>query len=340
MVNISAEAINAQKIEKDEAIKAALEKKKAYEEGSYKKKVEFDEKHYLNTILSEGETQREITIRLLPFSSTELSPFKKVHVHSVKAVNKDGVRKWKLFMCPIGMKKSDSCPFCEAAAEAKRLKFETTDADMKKKYNELEFMNSSKDYWIVRCIDRDHEEDGVKFWRFPDSRKGDGIWDKMYNLFETRNKRGTNIFDLYEGKDIIVTIKREKNDKGKENTVCLIQDDDRIKPLAATEEQMAQWVNDPMTLDDVYSTKDYDFLSLVLNGKFPVWSKNLNRWIGKDEAEQINNEARVQQIQENLMPQVQDFSSFTVDTGATRTEVAIEKTRPMVNEPEDDGLPF
>lgn len=336
VTNVNVESIIAQKVEKENAIKEAQEKKAQF------KKVEFNTDHYLNTRLEDGEKEKEIVIRLLPFSTTELSPFKKVHVHSVKAVNENGQKVWKKFMCPVGMGKSDKCPFCETSVQARKLKFECTDEAKRKEYGNIEFMNKQKDYWLVRCIDRDHEDHGVKFWRFPDAKNGKGVWDEMYALFQSRQKRGTNIFDLYNGKDLIVKVSRQVDSNGKESMVYHIQDDDRLTPLSDSEETMEKWVNDPMGWEDVYSIKDYDYMALVVQGEYPVWSKNLNRWIAKSDAQNIANEAKVQEIQENLMPQTQDFSSFTINTGTTKTEQAIEATPKQTSmfDSADDDLPF
>ena len=326
VVNISAESVTAQKVEKDEAAKKAQEKKVKFG------KVEFSEDHYLDTRLSKNEKEKEIVIRLLPFSETELSPFKKIHVHSVKMVNENGEKVWKKFMCPIGMGKSDKCPFCETAEEAKRMKYEATEEKLKKDYGNIEFMNMRKDYWLVRCIDRAHEDHGVKFWRFPDARNGEGIWDKIYALFDAKKKRGVNIFDLYEGKDLIVTVKKQADSSGKEKMVYLISDDEEKRPLADTEEQMEAWVNDPMTWEDVYSIKDYDYMSIVVNGEYPVFNKSLNKWVSKSQNDKIEAEYKEQEIKENMRATTTDFSSFTVDTGYTQTEQEVMN--------DDDGLGF
>ena len=334
MTNVSSESVMAQKVEKEEEAKNSQKKKIKF--GN----VEFDEKHYLNTRLSKGEDKREIVIRLLPFSQTELSPFKKVYIHSVKITNEKGDKQWKKFMCPIKMEKDDKCPFCETAAKARKLKFETTDEALKKEYNGVEFMNMVKPYWLVRCIDRDHEEDGVKFWRFPDAKSGDGIWDKIYALFEAKKRRGVEIFDLYKGKDLVITVNKQVDSSGKEKMVYQIQDDEVIKPLSESEEQMEAWVNDPMQWEDVYSVKDYDYLSLIVQGEWPVWNKDMNKWIAKSEADSIETEAREQEIQENLKPESKDFSSFTVDTGKTKTEKVVSSRSSKNNDDEEDDLPF
>ena len=105
---------------------------------------------------------------------------------------------------------------------------------------------------------------------------------------------------------------------------------------------MEKWVYDSKKWEDVYSIKPYDYMDIVVQGEYPVWSKTLNRYIAKTDADKIEKEAKAQQIQENLTPQSTDFSSFTVDTGSTKTEMAIEatsKTSTPVKSYEDD-LPF
>lgn len=333
-MNVDVESIMAQKAEKERLAKEAQERKKSFE------KVGYDEKHYLDTFLVDNQTSKELVIRLLPFSPTNLSVFQEVSVHTHQ-INKGGKTSWKTVMCPVGNGKSDKCPFCEFAKEAKKAEYETTDEITRKKYNSMAFKSEAKSYWVVRCIDRAHEEDGPKFWRFPHAKNGKGIYDQIYSLFDTRRKRGTNIFDLYEGKDLIINVKREKNANGKETTTYLVADDDRIKPLADTEEQMEKWVNDPLSLDDVYPTKPYDYLNVLLKGDTPVFSKQLNTFIGKSDADKIAEEARIQEVQENLMPENKDFSTYTVNTGNTKTENAIAASMPQqVSNDTYDDIPF
>lgn len=84
-------------------------------------------------------------------------------------------------------------------------------------------------------------------------------------------------------------------------------------------------------------------MDIVVQGEYPVWSKTLNRFIAKTDADKIEEEAKVQQIQENLTPQSTDFSSFTVDTGSTKTEMTIEASQPapvQASNVQEDDLPF
>ena len=334
MTNVTVESVMAQKVEKEEAIKNAQEKAKVKFNN-----VEFDEKHYLNTRLDKKETERELVIRLLPFSAEEPSPFKKIHVHSVKVANAKGEKQWKKFMCPIKMKKGDKCPFCEIAEEAQKKRNDATDEITAKKYGDTAFMNSAKDYWLVRCIDRENEKDGVKFWRFPDARNGDGVWDKIMALFETKRRRGVNIFDVYNGKDLVITVKKQVNNN-KEKMVYQIQDDEKTTPLASTEEQMEAWINDPMTWEDVYSIKSYDYLSLVvLTGHIPVWDKTQNKWVDPVENAKVQAETEQARIEEAFQPQSQDFSAFEVDLKSTGVTPNTDNPRTETDDYSDD-LPF
>lgn len=333
MVNVSTKDVLAQKVEKEEAAKNAQKKKNF---GNF----EFDERHYLNTRLSKNENEKEIVIRLLPFSNEHLSPFFKIHVHSVRMTNENGEKQWKKFMCPLMMKKSDKCPFCEVAKKSKDLKFENKGNEaLYKKYSSVEFANQAKDYWLVRCIDRDHEGDGVKFWRFPDAKNGNGIWDKIVSLIETKNRRGVEILDLYNGKDLVVTVKKQLDSSGKEKMVYQIQDDEKTRPLADTEEQMEKWVNDPMGWEDVYTIKDYDYLSIVVQDEYPVWDKTENKWVAKKNPDGGDN--KDEKSEDDSEEEFSNFIDENENTTVNSTDEPDNTDRSDNNDDDDDDdLPF
>ena len=52
-------------------IEEADRKQKEQSQQSYTPKFKFDEKNYLTTRLNNGETEKEITVRILPISSTD-----------------------------------------------------------------------------------------------------------------------------------------------------------------------------------------------------------------------------------------------------------------------------
>ena len=343
VTNINVDEVMAQKAAKDEEARLAAEARAAREN---KKTFEFNENNYLDTRVEKGQQKKELTIRLLPFSPTDTSPFKKIKIHSIYTRWEDGKKQWKKFMCPAGNgEEGKKCPFCEMSAKARQWKFEADDEAKKKEFGDIEFMYKVKDYWLVRCIDREHPEHGPKFWRFPDAKNGKGVWDEIISLFQSRQKRGTNIFDLYKGKDLIISIEINKDASGKEKVVYHIQDDDKLTPLSESEEQMEEWVNDEKGLDDVYPVKDYNYLAIIAQGDYPVWSKTLNQFIGKFEAEKIQMEAREQERQENLIDNTTDFSSFAEKDHDTPTEKKIKEEAPAMQEPApadepEDDLPF
>ena len=262
-----------------------------------KRKTEFNPKNYLSARLVPGEATKTLTIRLLPFSPSGGSPFQKVTIHTVKVNKELSASGWKTFICPIHNGFGDKCPFCEVHEGAKERRIAAVDEVQKKAYNEIEFLNRPKTAWIVRCIERGHEEDGVKFWLFNDSKKGDGVYDKIINIYNQRKeaaeKKGktSNIFDLNNGKDLIMTLTKDMLNK----TVIKIVDDDE-----------KQWT-------DVYTVKNYDYMKIVAQGGVPTFDKVKKCFVDKAELDKQTKEADEKEMAENMTEQKRDFSSFEPD---------------------------
>lgn len=303
---------------------------KEQETVKFKPKTVFNEKNYLQARLANGEKNKEMTIRLLPFSQEETIPFHKVHMHTVRVNKEVSPSGWKTFPCPVKNHLGDKCPFCETAKQAKELKASASNEQEKKKYNEIEFMYQAKDMWIVRCIERGHEEDGVKFWLFPHSKKQQGVYDKINNIAVTRYKKAlaqgkvNNIFDLNEGKDLVLTLSKDSMDKTQIN----IADDDEKSPLTNDYEQGVAWINDEKKWDEVYTVKSYDYMSIIAQGGVPVFSKEKNTYVDKEEA---NAEADAE-IEANL-------SRATVDLSQEPVQVFGNQTT-QNSSFDDDDLPF
>ena len=246
------------------------------------KKINFDIKNYLQAKLGPNETSKTMTIRLLPFSPEAKTPFKKVHMHTVKVNKGVSASGWKTFVCPItnkddeGKPFGDKCPFCEVSAKAKKLLKESDNTEaMAKKYSDIEYMNRPKEMWLVRCIERGHEEDGVKFWMFPVSKKGDGVYDKINNLFNQRMKEDDyNVLSLIDGKDLVITLKKGSDGK----TTVQVIDKSKPTPLSEDADQMQAWVNDQKKWQDVYTVKPYNFMEIVVNNGVPKYSKEIGGW--------------------------------------------------------------
>lgn len=324
-VNIDAEAVISQN------------EKESFE--SVKKKTKFNPKNYLNARLGSGESSKKLKIRLLPFSPEGGSPFQKVFIHTVR-VNKEGGQGWRTFVCPTHNHKGDKCPFCETSEQAKRLRLRTDNEVEKKKYGDIEFMNRAKEAWIVRCIERDHEEDGVKFWLFNASRKKDGVYDKIINLFNERWEEAKaagktyNIFDLNNGKDLTINLSKDSNNK----TVTQITDSSFMTPLSDNYEQAKAWIEDPKKWEDVYTVKPYDYMAIVVQGGIPIFDKEQNKYVDKAELDERNEKEKELEIQENLTEQKKDFTQF-VEQKIEPQASAATAPKPQMFVDEDD-LPF
>ena len=277
-----------------------------------KKKTEFNEKNYLQARLKPGETKKSLTIRLLPFSPEGGSPFKKVFIHTVKVSKELSPGGWRTFVCPTHNKMGDKCPFCEVSAKAKEFRFNTDIEVEKKKYGDIEFMNRAKPAWIVRCIERGHEEDGVKFWLFNDAKSKKGVYNDIMTIYDERKKaaekkgKTSNIFDLNEGKDLIITLTKDDNGK----TVTKVVDDDEKTPLTESFEQGMAWINDTKKWDEVYTVKSYEYMSIVVNGGIPVYDKNQNKYVDLNEKKEEDKKAAEEELKENLTEHTKDFSDF------------------------------
>jgi len=322
----------------DDAVKNQYEQ----EQKQPVKKTQFDTKNYLQARLASNEDTKTLTIRLLPFSPEGGSPFKKVFMHTVKVNKEVSPSGWKTFVCPTHNKKDgsvmgDKCPFCETSAKARELKSKSLDEPTKKKYGDVEFLNRVKEMWIVRCIERDHEEDGVKFWLFNSSKKKDGVYDKIMNLAKIRSeaaaKKGNtySIFDLNNGLDLVVTLSRTSDNK----TAVQIIDAGLPSPLSEDFDLGEKWIHDSKKWDEVYTVKPYEYMAIIAMGGVPVFSKEDNKYVDKEELDKIKEEAEKQRIDEALTEPTKDFSDIAESSG-----VNIIDGNDVKDDDSDDDLPF
>ena len=321
----------------DDAVKNQYEQ----EQKQPVKKTQFDTKNYLQARLTSNEDSKTLTIRLLPFSPEGGSPFKKVFMHTVKVNKEVSPSGWKTFVCPTHNKKDgsvmgDKCPFCETSAKARELKSKSLDEPTKKKYGDVEFLNRVKEMWIVRCIERDHEEDGVKFWLFNSSKKKDGVYDKIMNLAKIRSeaaaKKGNtySIFDLNNGLDLVVTLSRTSDNK----TAVQIIDAGLPSPLSEDFDLGEKWIHDSKKWDEVYTVKPYEYMAIIAMGGVPVFSKEENKYVDKEELDKMKEEAEKQRIDEALTEPTKDFSDIAESSGVNIIDGN------DVKDDDDEDLPF
>lgn len=303
----------------------------------------FDKKNYLNVKLNPGQKSKELKIRLLPIDKESNTPFKKIKMHTLKVDKQISSSGWKSYVC---LSKTDDidhealghkCPFCELNYAAYKKSTETTDPVEKKRWQDISLSNVAQDVVIVRCIERGAEEDGPKFWKFNIHKKQDDPYNVLLNLYKTRKKESEeygdeapmNIFDLYEGKDLIITIKAEVDENGKtiNKTSVTITDCGRCTPLSKNQDEIDKWVNDEKKWSDVFVAKPYEYLSIILDGKMPYYDKETNTWVEREFSEE-RKEAEKEEMTKK---------SEEIDNMAKRAEEAVLTTTKTKDE---EDLPF
>lgn len=258
------------------------------------RKSTFDVKNYLNVKLKDGEEEKTLTIRLLPMNLENGSPFEKIFVHTVKVPKemvKPGDSDYKSFICLSKNANIDhekfghKCPFCEMNKAAYQQSTKETDPLKKQSLQKISLDNKAIPAVVVRCIERGHEEDGVKFWKFNIREKDKkDPYNQIVRLANMRKKsKGDNILDIYDGKDLNVTIMSEGT------SAPTIIDDERC-PLSENEDKMREWIYDEKKWQDVFTCKNYDYLSLISQMKVPWFDKTIGKWVDKEEFEKKRND--------------------------------------------------
>ena len=311
----------------------------------------FDEKNYLNVRLDEanGETQKTLTIRLLPMDLETGNPFVKVHMHNVrvpKEVSKSG---YKSYICLAKNKDIDhekygtKCPFCELNQHAYQESVKEPDPIKKKNFQDISIANKSNEAVIVRCIERGKEDEGVKFWKFNIRRDKTDPYNAIINLYNMRKEEGEragqvlNILDIYNGRDLNVTITEG-------NAAPQILDASLSTPLSRDEEQMKKWIYDEKKWQDVFSTKPYEYLSLISQMKIPWYDRERGKWVDKEEID-AKKQGQIGQVNEanaeieKAMANAGISKSPVIQEPAQETAPTNDFTSSLIMK-DDDDLPF
>ena len=243
----------------DAVLKQYEQNKNATSGNSNKMSSEDRLKRYFTTVLPKGSKGEERRIRILPTKDGS-SPFVEVKFHEVQV---DG--KWvKLYDPAQEGKRSPLNEVCEG------LMMSGVDSD-----KELARNYRSRKFYIVKVIDRDHEADGVKFWRFKHNHKGDGVIDKIFPIF--RNKG--DVTNPENGRDLILSLTLTKAGTGKEYTVINSVLNDDPSALHTDADVAKTWLDDELTWSDVYSRKSEDYLEMVARGEVPRWDTASSKWV-------------------------------------------------------------
>lgn len=248
-----------------ESVLAQYEKNKKATSGGNNVSQEERMKKYFTTVLAKGVTSEERRIRILP-TPDGTTPFVEVKFHEIQVGGK-----WIKLWDPA--QEGKKSPLNETA-EGLKMTGDPKDAELAKSYY-------SRKFFIVKVIDRDHEQDGPKFWRFKFNSKGDGAFDKIFPIFKNKS----DITDPVTGRDLILTLTLTKSGKGKEYTVVSSVIPEDAGPLSTDPEQAKAWLEDKLVWSDVYSKKGEDYLEMVAKGETPKWDNDAKKWVSDSTGE-------------------------------------------------------
>ena len=248
-----------------DAVLAQYEKNKNATSGNANRVSQEDRmKKYFTTVLPKGSKGEERRIRILPTPDGS-SPFKEVYFHEVQV---DG--KWVKLYDP--KQEGKRSPLNEVH-EGLMMTGVESDKELARQYR-------SRKFYIVKVIDRDHENDGPKFWRFKHNAKGDGVLDKIFPIFKNKG----DVTDTQKGRDLIISLTLTKSGTGKEYTSINSVIPEDAGPLHEDENVAKTWLEDELTWSDVYSKKGEDYLEMVAKGEVPRWDNDKGGYVyGNDE---------------------------------------------------------
>tara|TARA_R110000796_G_scaffold40062_6_gene99415 strand:+ start:11817 stop:12740 length:924 start_codon:yes stop_codon:yes gene_type:complete len=257
--------------EKQTALEAMLSQYDKATTSSQKKETTFDLKNYFSIYLPDGINSDTKKIRILPTESG--TPFQELYLHTAEV---DGQQ--RKFPC-LKHHGDTECPFCEAR-EQLLSSGDKAEAELSKNYR-------TKKYWVVKVIDRQDESHGPKFWRFKNHWQKAGAYDKIMGIVKSLHE---DIGDAKAGRDLVLNIEKVDNPRGGKpypvvNSIIPLNN----TPLSGDLDLSEKWVNDTKTWEDVYSTKGYDYLAIVVGGHTPVYSKKLEKFVKKEDLEDDTN---------------------------------------------------
>ena len=238
---------------------------KSQQSGGSSNKMSMDErmKKYFAAILPQGQNSAQKRIRILPTKDGK-SPFVEAWFHEMQVGGQ-----WNKLYDPA-KNDNERSPLSEVHEELTSTGKES-DKELAKQYKPRKF-------YIVKVIDRDKPEDGVKFWRFKHNYKNEGVLDKIIPIW--RNKG--DITDPEKGRDLIIELAKAKTPKGKDYTIIQTIMYDDAQPLHEDKVQSDAWVNDELTWRDVYSKKPTDYLEAIARGETPRWDSEKGGYVYGD----------------------------------------------------------
>jgi hypothetical protein len=283
--------------------------------GGNKPKMSNEErlKKYFTEKLKKGEKSAEKTFRILPSSDPTKSPFVEAYYHEL-SVNS----KFEKIHC-AKLNDGGDCKICEA----KDALYE----DGSKKAKLLGSTYTARKFYVVKGIDRDNADHGVKFWRFKHKYTGDGVMDKLIPIL----KRKGNIMDPRTGRDI--TISSVRNEKGWSVVTSIMPEDEAVitDPKSA---EAKEWIGNSETWRDVYAVKSPEFVTIVAEQKTPVWDSEQKKYVAEEDKDEKETASLEEEI--NMMGSMGETDSKELEK---EVEVTSLETAGG-NDDDDDELPF
>jgi len=247
-----------------DAVLAQYEQSKQGSSNSSSKMSQEDRmKKYFAAILKDTEKQGQRRLRILPTPDGS-SPFKEVWYHEIQV---DG--KWQKFYDP-GKNDNERSPLNEVYEEL-RSTGKDSDKELAKQY-------LSRKFYIVKVIDRDAEDEGVKFWRFKHNYKNEGILDKIIPIWRAKG----DITDPEKGRDLIIELAKAKTPKGKEYTIIQTVMYDDPSPIHEDDTIAKTLLGDELMWRDVYSKKPTEYLEAIARGETPRWDSDKGGYVYGD----------------------------------------------------------
>ena len=220
-------------------------------------------KKYFAAILPQNQSSAQKRIRILPTKDGS-SPFVEAYFHEIQVGGQ-----WNKIYDPA-KNDNERSPLNEVHEELISTGKES-DKELAKGYK-------ARKFYIVKVIDRDHPEDGVKFWRFKHNYKGEGVLDKIIPIWRAKG----DITDSEKGRDLIIELAKAKTPKGKEYTIIQTIMYDDPAPVHDDKATAEGWVNDELSWRDVYSKKPVEYLEAIARGETPRWDSDKGGYVYGD----------------------------------------------------------
>jgi len=231
--------------------------------GSNKMSQEERMKKYFAAILPQNQNSAQKRIRILPTKDGS-SPFVEAWFHEVQVGGQ-----WNKIYDPA-KNDNERSPLNEV--------YEELISTGKESDKQLASQYRSRKFYIVKVIDRDKPEEGVKFWRFKHNYKNEGVLDKIIPIWRAKG----DVTDPEKGRDLIIELAKAKTPKGKDYTIIQTVMYDDPSPVHTDKAQADEWVKDELTWRDVYSKKQTDYLEAIARGETPRWDSDKGGYVFGD----------------------------------------------------------